>query len=231
VKPKVSVVIPHYGALELLRACLRALQEHTPQTLFELIIVDNGMGLSLPGGQVIRNRTNRGFAVACNQGASVANAERVLFLNNDTEVRAGWLQPMLDALESDVAAVGSLLVHLDGSIAHGGIRFYRDAQDVLVAENIHHEGRRRDVEAVTGACMLVDRTKFWAMGGFDAGYRNGYEDVDLCLAFRQIGWRIVYEPASVVMHRESASGKDRWAYVSENIARLQAKWGEVACAS
>jgi GT2 family glycosyltransferase len=173
---------------------------------------------------VIRNAVNRGFAVGCNQGAAAAVSDQVVFLNNDTEVHAGWLPPLLEAMTEDVAAVGSLLVYPDGGVQHGGIRLHRDHRGVLVAENIHEEGNRRDVEAVTGACMLVDRARFWAAGGFDTGFINGYEDVDLCLSFRQIGWRIVYQPASIVMHRESASGRERWAYVSDNVARLQVKW-------
>jgi GT2 family glycosyltransferase len=80
------------------------------------------------------------------------------------------------------------------------------------------------VEAVTGACLAVRRDVFFKHGGFDVGYRNGYEDVDFCLTVRAAGGRIVYDPMSVVTHVESASGPARWAHFRGNVARLQERW-------
>lgn len=220
-----SVVIPYYGPRRLLDACVTALDQNTAN--FELVIVDNnaageGYGLLAPDILLCYGK-NVGFAEACNQGAKAASCDNVLFLNCDTEVREGWLEPLVAVLQDDtVAAVGSHLVYPDGRTQHAGIRFAWDA-GALVAYNILENGCGRDVEAVTGASMMVDRGKFLAIGGFDTGFWCGYEDVDLCIRLRECGWRVVYEPASNVMHHESATGPERWTRVRENVQRLQIK--------
>lgn len=224
----VSIVIPHYGPSELTVACLASLREHTPRDV-EVIVVNNGTGDLFPADVRLANPENRGFAIACNQGARAASHDRVVFLNNDTEVRAGWLPPLVAALDGDplAAVVGSLLVYPDGRIQHAGVELFYAGGGILTARNIQGPQPRGEVDAVTGACMAVERAHFLAIGGFDEGYWNGYEDVDLCLALREEGWRVLFEPDSVVMHRESASGPARWLRVTENIARLQVKWAGV----
>lgn len=222
----VSVVVPHYGSASLTAACLLALATHTQGV--EVIVVDNGTGDSFPADIVIHNNRNEGFARACNQGAAAASHDRVVFLNNDCEVRAGWLPPLLNAMHGQVAAVGSQLLYPDGRVQHAGVTVENEPGG-LVARN-RRVGAAGPVAAVTGACMLVDKARYWAAGGMDEGYWNGYEDVDLCLTLRDMGWQVIYEPASVVMHRESQSGPERWSRVRENVDRLQRKWaGVMAC--
>lgn len=223
---EVSVVIPHYGKADLTAACVLSVATHWPGV--EVVVVDNGTGERFPCDILIGNEQNEGFAVACNQGAAAATHNRVLFLNNDTVVHPGSLPPLLDALAGDVAAVGAHLVYPDGTTQHAGISISRTDTGILHAEN-RRAGQAGPVDGVTAACMLVDREKFWEAGGFDEGYWNGYEDVDLCLTFRKHGWKVLYEPAAVVTHLESQSGPERWARVRDNIARLQAKWTEVPC--
>jgi GT2 family glycosyltransferase len=218
----VSIVIPHYGRAELTIACLSAVAHHTRDV--EVIVVDNGTGDRFTADVRINNPENLGFAVACNQGAAAATGDIIVFLNNDTEVHAGWLEPLVAALTDDVAAVGALLLYPDGRVQHGGVEL-SERHGLLWAENIHEVGVRRDMPAVTAACMLVDKPKFFAVGGFDTGYWNGADDVDLCLSFRRAGWRVVYEPASVVTHHESKSGPERWSRLRDNVMRLHDKWG------
>jgi GT2 family glycosyltransferase len=81
---------------------------------------------------------------------------------------------------------------------------------------------------VTGACLAIRADTFAALGGFDEGFVNGYEDVDLCLACLGAGLRVVYEPASTITHHESQSGPERFARASDNIARLRNKWSAAA---
>lgn len=217
-----SIVIPHYGNLAYTEACVDAVEMTTDD--YDLIVVDNGTGDDLPG-TVIRNETNLGFAAACNQGAEKASGH-IVFLNNDTEPRSGWLPPLIAHLERGAGVVGSQLVYPDGRLQHAGVWLYRNSRGVLTAENRRAEFGGGLVEAVTGACMAVRRDAFDEAGGFDEGYWNGYEDVDLCLTVRAAGWRVVYEPVSLVMHHESASGPERWAGVVPNIRRLQEKWAD-----
>ena len=109
-----TVVIPHFGSEALTWGCWQSLQLHSPDV--EVVVIDNGTGVDLPG-RVIRNSENKGFAVACNQGARLASASSLVFLNNDTEVTAGWLSPLLAAIAEDaVAAATPRLVYPDGSL-------------------------------------------------------------------------------------------------------------------
>lgn len=223
----VSIVIPHYGSDELLRACLAALWEHTSMEI-EVVVVDNGTGVEINADVVIRNKENVGFAAACNQGAAAARGDHIVFLNNDTEVRALWLEPLAAHLQRGAGIVGALLLYPDGNIQHAGVRLYHTPDGLLTAENRKEPHAQSVVDAVTGACLAITRDLFFACGGFDEGYVNGYEDVDLCLKVRRAGWPIVFDPASVVTHHESASGPARWTHVRQNVRRLQERWNRAA---
>jgi len=242
--PRVSIVIPVYNKLEFTKACLIALQANTADHLYETIIVDNAssdgtaefLTQNSTSVRVLSNAANQGFAKACNQGANSAQADLVLFLNNDTEPQPGWLESLLDIIDQDpdVVAVGSKLLYPDGSIQHAGIMIVEDhpSSDLLVAINAH-QGRPSDfplanhsltVQAITAACILIRRSAFLESGGFDEEYWNGYEDVDLCFKLREKGRQIVYEPASTLIHHESQSGPERFRMARQNITRLHSKW-------
>lgn len=246
-RPLVSIVIPLFNKLDFTQKCLRALFQNTPDGVFELIIIDNG---STDGTKpflqtitpirnnvkVITNAKNAGFAKACNQGAREASAENVLFLNNDTEPVKGWLEPLLDIIDNDdtVAAVGSKLLYPDMTIQHAGIVIVNDIanNDPLQARNNHvnrpstiPEANEATVyQALTAACLLVRKSDFQRANEFDEEYWNGYEDVDLCFKLREQGKKLVYQPASTVVHHESKSGPERFIKARDNILRLHKKW-------
>ena len=239
---RASIVVPLFNKVELTRACVASVVEHTAPGTYELVLVDNASTdetpafcASLPDDVVvIRNQENLGFARASNQGAEAATGDHLVFLNNDTEPWAGWLPPLLAALDdADVVAAGSLLLFPDGTVQHAGVVIVEnDGEPPLLA--MHHPyqvepshplaQRARDVAVVTGASFVVDRQAFFAVGGFDEGYWNGFEDVDLCLQLGEAGGRIRYEPASVVTHHESASGPERFRRTDENTLRLIERW-------
>ncbi|THJ20880.1 MAG: glycosyltransferase [Nitrospira sp. CG24E] len=236
---KASIVIPVFNKLELTSQCLATLASLTTMPEYEVIVVDNASTdgtaefLAALGGdvQVIRNPENYGFAVACNQGAKAARGEFLLFLNNDTIPTEGWLNALVDEVERhpDVAVVGSKLLYEDGTIQHAGVAFSR----IWFSPYHIYKGfpadapvvnRRREFQCVTAACMLARREVFESVGGFDDGYRNGFEDVDLCLKIGERGWKIVYQPKSVLYHLESQT-PGRKAHERENSKRLLARWG------
>lgn len=203
----VSVIVPTIHANEaMLDACIEAVRETAPEA--ELVVVEN----------------EGPFAEACNVGALRANRPVLVFLNDDTVPQPGWLEPLVDPLTTpDIGITGAKLIYPDGGIQHAGIYF--DAPDgVLTAHNVQEDLESRDVDAVTGACLAITRPLFNDCTGFDPGFVNGYDDVDLCLRVRAGGWRVRYVRDSVVVHHESASGAARWAHVNENIERLQALW-------
>jgi GT2 family glycosyltransferase len=245
-RPECTIVIPVFNRWALTRACLESLSRHCEADLAEILVVDNGSSdetsnelarWSARGlGRVIRNARNLGFARACNQGAIAATGRQLVMLNNDTEVEAGWLTALLAPLDGDhsIGAVGAKLLYPDRTIQHAGVIVvdHRPQQDPLLALHIYRKlpsdhppaNRRRRYRAVTAACMAIRREAWEATGGFDPGYWNGYEDVDLCFMLGALGWHVVYEPASVVIHHESQSGPERWSAAPANIRRLHGKW-------
>jgi GT2 family glycosyltransferase/Flp pilus assembly protein TadD len=233
--PPVSIIMPVYNGCELTRACLTSLLEHTGPHPWEVIIIDNASSdgtVELLGGlpqhmHVIRNPTNAGFARACNQGALQAQGTYLLFLNNDTVVTANWLDPLITAIEQpEVGVVGCKLLYPDGRIQHAGISLlkgipdhpYRYANADLAAASA-----LKEMDMVTGACLMVSRSLFTALAGFDEIYRNGVEDVDFCLRVRQAGYRVLYQPETVIYHHEGQSA-GRFNHVNHNLSVFFTRW-------
>ncbi|HEY2387433.1 MAG TPA: glycosyltransferase [Candidatus Binatia bacterium] len=234
-----SIVIPLFNRAELTEQCLVNLAEVTQGARYEVVLVDNGSTdrtaevLASLGGdvQVIRNAENRGFAAACNQGARAARGRHLVFLNNDTIPLSGWLAPLLAELDGDprVAVVGSKLLYADGTVQHAGVIFTRE---IPIPYHVFYRSsadapavnRRREIHCVTAASMAVRRAGFEAIGGFDEGFVNGYEDVDFCLRVRQRGDKVVYQPASTLYHLESQT-PGRKDHDDANGRRLLERWG------
>jgi len=236
--PLVSIIVPVFNKLEYTTKCLRAIAAHTRDVPYEVIVIDNASSddtqRSLERRDDIRyrrNGENRGFAKASNQGAAMALGRFLLFLNNDTEPHPGWAAAMVAEMERDpaVAIVGSKLLYPNGTIQHAGVGFaYAMWQPIMPMHVSSRQpaasvSQRRELDAVTAACMLVRPEVFLTVGGFDEGYVNGYEDVDFCLEVRARGGKIVFTPASVVTHHESVS-EGRFDASAANTERLMARW-------
>jgi len=236
--PLVSIIIPVFNKWEYTSKCLAAIAENTGDVRHEVIIVDNASSDETPkelaridSVRSQRNDKNLGFAKASNQGARLARGKYFMFLNNDTEPRAGWLSALVRMIEADprIAMVGSKLLYPDGTIQHGGVAFSYAGPLPIAPFHLH---LRRPasasteglwLRAVTAACMLLRPEVYHAVGGFDEGYVNGYEDVDLCLKVWKTGAKIVYTPDSVVVHHESKT-EGRFTRENFNIDRLTRRW-------
>ena len=218
-RPAVSIVMVTYGGWQWVSQALRAVVENTP-TCFEMIVVDNAspdgtgerVSEAVQGATVIRNRSNVGFGAGCNQGALAAAGRYVLFLNSDAFVEPGWLEPLVGVLDSDprVAAVAPCLLDPDGGLQEAGGLVGGDgfAGQYGMGDDPHHLAYRfpRLVDFASAAALLVRRSEFLAVGGFDPAYVQGYfEDVDLCLRLAQRGLATRYEPAARVTHLRGAS--------------------------
>jgi O-antigen biosynthesis protein len=208
----------------------------------EIILVDDGStdgtrewlsGLGEPF-RVILNERNMGFGAATNRGAAIARARILALLNDDLVLEKGWIRPMLRALYSlgpSAGLVGNVQVNAASlRVDHCGIYFNRkckpehDRRDPGLSALLFDPVRR--VAALTGACVLV-RTDTWRrFGGFDEGYVNGCEDVDLCLRMRDAGLVNVVALRSSVLHHVSAS-PGRKLRDEENTRRLFLRWREV----
>ncbi len=245
-RPLVSVIIPVFNQLAYTRKCLESVFLSLQSPLadrIELIVVDNGsndgteeyLKTLIPKVRMVRHQRNLGFARGCNSGAHVATGSYLVFLNNDTEPCNGWLEALLATFEANSMAgvVGSKLIFPDGTIQHAGVAIVRDPYLPAELSPCHigyqredspEYSRTRECLAVTAACCMIERWLFAQVGGFDEGYWNGFEDVDLCFKVHKAGYRAVYQPASVVVHYESKSGPERKKAEQGNLQRLQERW-------
>lgn len=233
---QVSFIIPLYNGLAYTRECLRSLQATLPAGLVhEIVFVDDGSTdgtrdwlatLAAPCRTVL-NEENLGFAGACNRAAATARGEFLFFLNNDLVLLPGWFEPMLAQLaRSDVGLVGNLQFSArTGALDHAGVRFDEKGKPVhdLARPLLARLRGWRAVPAVTGACFALARATWEKLGGFDSGYRNGGEDIDLALRARAAGLRTVVSLRSAVLHHVSAS-TGRKLRDEENSRRLAARW-------
>lgn len=243
---EVSVVVPVHNRADLTYLCLQSLSQTLPEVLsFELIVVDNGSTDATPelldsvGGDivVIRNEENLGYGVACNQGAERARGRVLVFLNNDTVCGPKWIDHLLDALAED-AAVGAVqprLVYPDGRLCDAGGQIFAGGEAWLYGRAVATADApeftcRRAPDYVSGACLAVRAHAFRQVGGFDHRYAPAYyEDVDLSFALRAAGWKLLYEPASLVSHLEGGTagtdlGRGLKSYQVRNRDVFAAKW-------
>jgi GT2 family glycosyltransferase len=235
---KVSFIIPLYNCLPLTQAMLASLRATLPAGLVhEIILVDDGSTdgtrewlKDLPAPcRALLNERNLGFAKSCNRGAAAATGGFLCFLNNDLVLLPRWLEPMLAAFARFPAAavVGNVqLNHATGAIDHAGIFFDHQGKPAhLVTRPWSGDRDFREVDALTGACLAAPRVLWEQLGGFDEGYVNGCEDIDLCLRARAAGLSCVVALQSVVRHHVSSSA-GRKLRDEQNTARLVGRWAE-----
>jgi GT2 family glycosyltransferase len=237
---KVSFIIPLYNCLAHTQAMLASLRATLPPGLtHEIVLVDDGstdgtrawLAQKPTVYQVMLNEKNMGFAGACNRGAAAATGEHLFFLNNDLVLQPGWLEPMLAVLTqpSSAALVGNVQLNAaSGAVDHTGIFFNLKGKPehdtcLPLVSRLLPFASCRTVDALTGACFGIRRAVWQQLGGFDAGYINGGEDIDLCLRARAAGLRNCIALRSVVRHHISAS-PGRKLRDEQNTRRLVLRW-------
>lgn len=234
--PECSVIIPVFNQAALTQRCLEAV---VGRSGCEVVVVDDASTdataerLDRWGDRitVVRHAANQGFATSCNDGARAARGRHLVFLNNDTLPEPGWLDALLRhaAGNPGAAVIGAKLLYPTRTIQHAGVVICQDGYPRHVYSGFPEQHpatcRSRRFQVVTGACMLVRRPVFEGLGGFDAGYRNGFEDVDLCLRAGAAGHEVHYCAESVVVHLESVS-PGRFRNDRDNVARYRARWQE-----
>jgi GT2 family glycosyltransferase len=227
--PTVAIIIPVFNKVELTRNCLASLAKHYPESISpEVVVFDNassdGTSAYLAQAQleydwlkVIRSVKNLGFAGACNKSSQLSDADILVFLNNDTVVTPHWLEKMLERIHDDkVGMVGSKLLYPDGRIQHAGVVFDQTVSPIhihrLAGQADPIVNRLWEYPAVTAACLMMKRSFFMEVGMMDLEYPFYYEDLDLCMKVRKSGYRILYQPESIVFHLEGQSTKTGEAY-------------------
>jgi len=216
---KVSVIVANWNRRDLLRACLQSLENQTAQG-FEVIVVDNGsedgsaemVEREFARTRLIRNRENRGFCAANNQGIGASQAEFIALLNNDAEASPGWLEALLGALERRPdcgMAASKILVWEDpGRIDKAGHLIYPDGQNRGRGSGEADRGQYDGIEETLwpdGCAAMYRRRMLAEIGGFDEDLFAYADDAELGLRARIAGWRCVYAPAAVVRHHRGAT--------------------------
>jgi GT2 family glycosyltransferase len=238
----VSFVIPLYNCLPLTQAMLASLRTTLPAgTTHEIIFVDDGSTdgtrewlATLPAPcRFILNEKNLGFAGACNRAAAAATGEFIFFLNNDLVLTSHWLEPMLAAFTrfKNVGLVGNVQRNFaTGAIDHTGIYFDHKGKPahgkrLPFSTLLFGAPAYRSVDALTAACFGIRRATWQSLGGFDDGFINGGEDIDLCLRATEHGLTNYVALRSVVFHHISQSS-GRKLRDEQNTARLVERWHE-----
>lgn len=229
--PKVSIIIPTKNAGELVEKCIADLRATAAYEPYEIMVIDHDsdeprlceyLARESAAGRlsVFPYRGPFNYASMNNAAIKQAVGELVLLLNNDVDgFSPGWLDQMVATLELDerIAAVGALLHYPDGAIQHAGViltpkRPCIAAHAGLPHDALGYQGRIRSLQefsAVTAAFMLMRRSAFEQVGGFDELFPDDYNDIDLCLRLRQAGFKIVYNPQVQASHWESRSRRPK----------------------
>jgi GT2 family glycosyltransferase len=252
--PKVSVIIPIRDRKDLLSSCIEGLRGRTTGVELEVIIVDNDSRddetlkylRALENESVARVVPMPGpfnFSRACNLGLEETQHELILLLNNDVyPVNSNWLEQMVQEMdEPSVGAVGAFLLYPDGLVQHAGVTLgagsiARHSFSFIRPNSGEDRGllaERRDVSAVTGACLLTSRSLWREVGGMDEeDLAVAFNDVDYCLKLRQVKKRVIWTPYAKLWHHESVSrGKDdteeKLRRFSKEEAVMYRRWGKL----
>jgi GT2 family glycosyltransferase/glycosyltransferase involved in cell wall biosynthesis len=222
--PEVSVLIVLFNQAAFTLDCLRALQAITDVGL-EVIIVDNAstddtrrLLQCVHGAKILLNETNTGFVRAVNQAAREARGECLLLLNSDAVPRPGSMRWAWETLESssDIGAVGARLILPNDTVQEAGSIIWNDGNCNGYGRGLPEEYFecmfRRDVDYCSAAFLLIRRSLFEQLGGFDENFSPAYyEETDFCMRLRANGYRVVYDPRVAVDHFEFASSLNQSA--------------------
>lgn len=243
---EVSIVIPVYNQFHYTYNCLYSILKNSGDVKYEIIVADDcssdltkELKKIVEGIHIIRNEKNLRFLLNCNHAASQAGGKYILFLNNDTQVQPNWLRPLVDLLDKNdsIGMTGSKLVYADGHLQEAGGIFWKDASAWNYGNRKNPDDPEfnyvKEADYISGASILIRRSLWNEIGGFDERFAPAYyEDSDLAFEVRKRGYKVVYQPQSVVVHFEGISnGTDvtsgQKAYQVANQKKFYEKWKTV----
>ena len=252
-EPLISIVIPNKDHVEDLRRCITSIEKKSTWKNYEIVVVENNsVEQSIrdyykelerdPKVKIVTYEGGFNYSSINNVGVKETKGEYLLFLNNDTEVISpDWMEQLLMyAQRKDVGAVGAKLYYADNTIQHAGVVIglgaHRSAGHThykMPREHLGYMGRlcyAQDVTAVTGACLMVKKSIYEEVDGFDESFTISLNDVDLCLKIREKGYLNIFTPFAELYHYESKTrgmeeGEKLRRYERE-CAHFRDKWKE-----
>jgi GT2 family glycosyltransferase/glycosyltransferase involved in cell wall biosynthesis len=250
----VSIIIPVYNQWKLTCACLNSILITCHGDInYEIILADDcstdetiNAAAIYPGLIVVKTDKNSGFLQNCNYAARKARGRYILLLNNDTIVLPNWLKNLHQTLEADehIAIVGSKILESTGIIQEAGSILFNNGAAYNIGKGYRRDfiflNTQRDTDYISG-CSLLIRKSFWdSVGGFDSRYKNAYyEDTDLAMTARIQKMRVVYQPTSEVIHflhktyvhsyqnlleTNRKLFVEKWSHVLKNYSRFGSPW-------
>jgi GT2 family glycosyltransferase len=218
-EPKVSIIIPTRDMPKLLRACIESIRENTNYSNYELLIVDNSSiepetkdllaQYESEGVSILQHPGTFNYSAICNFAATKALGEYLCFLNNDTEVVSKkWLESMVEhASKSSAGLVGAVLSYPDNSIQHMGIAL---GYTGIAGHPNRGESKEQcvpgdcfQVSAVTFACAVISKSKFWEIGALDEKFPSGFNDVDISIRSANHNYNNIVCVKAELIHREA----------------------------
>ena len=228
-----SCIIVNYQQSESLKGCLNSIYQTIQEIDFEVIIIDNSeedLGLqslkeNYPKVQIVYNPTNVGFSKANNQAAKIARGKFLFILNPDTILKEQAINSMFRHIRSnmEIGALGPKVLNPDGSLQYSCRRYptlwtglfnrysifsrlfpqNRFTRRYLMLDFEHNE--TSPVDWLSGCCLMIPKSVFEAVNGFDENYFLFNEDIDLCRMLNQSGKKVIYFPEAKVIHKVSTS--------------------------
>ena len=251
--PMVSIVIPNKDHTDDLELCLFSMSRKSTYRNYEVLIVENNsekeetfeyykkLPERYPKVRVLTWEKEFNYSAINNFAAEEAQGEYLLFLNNDVEILTpDWIEEMLqNCQQENVAAVGAKLYYPDDTIQHAGVVLGLGG----IAGHIMCRASREDpgyfgrmisvqeISAVTAACMMVKKSEFDSVKGFDETFQVAFNDIDLCMKFRAAGKKIVFTPYAELYHYESKSRgledtPEKQFRFDKEVKRFQEKWAQ-----
>ena len=221
-KPLISIIIPTKGNVKLLKACIESIENVSSYKNYEILVIDNGNKkeetkkyLDNIKHKVLTYDKPFNFSRINNFAITSTRGEHVIFLNDDTSIISqNWMECMLEySAKPSVGAVGALLFYPNDTIQHAGVLIgiggiTSHAFEGLPRNDQGYKGfvqTVRECSAVTGACLMIKKSLFEQVGGFDENLAYSFNDVDLCLRLREKGYSIIYTPHAQLYHHGTAS--------------------------
>ena len=251
--PMVSIIIPNKDHTDDLELCLFSMSRKSTYRNYEVLIVENNsekeetfeyykkLPERYPKVRVLTWEKEFNYSAINNFAAEEAQGEYLLFLNNDVEILTpDWIEEMLqNCQQENVAAVGVKLYYPDDTIQHAGVVLGLGG----IAGHIMCRASREDpgyfgrmisvqeISAVTAACMMVKKSEFDSVKGFDETFQVAFNDIDLCMKFRAARKKIVFTPYAELYHYESKSRgledtPEKQFRFDKEVKRFQEKWAQ-----